>query len=499
MDNTGYDKLLYERLIYRKQYIIMPYTIDGPSEWKTYGIRNDRLVLHVHPELEVTIADDEKRKIVLLGYVLDWQNPEYGNGDILRMLLRENRDFDSFIEATFSLGGRFVMIYEDDKCCRIYNDAAGQMELYYHKGSKGLACATQLPIMKRYMELEMNTDKGVQEFYESEDFANSLRQWVGEDTIYKATRRLSPNFYLDLIEGEVVRYWPLKPLRKRSRQASSEMACWMLKGFMNAISRRGKLIIPVTAGWDSRLVLAATKDIRDRVTYYIIKYPWMDDESKEMTIPRNMFEELGIPFKVLNPGAEADLDFSRAYMDNTAYPIAENIPGAYNIFYRMFNDRINITSQVSEVVRNYCGTIKSPNGKLFSTFIGYEGNNDYVVRMCDKWINKNSKLAKEMNIDLLSLFIWEEGLGWEASQRSQADIAIEEYSPFSCRNLLEMLLSVNDSYRNKYNCSLYRSMIEIMWPEVLGEPVKPSFKNTLNGALVSMDMLYSAKKIFKKL
>lgn len=499
MDNTGYDELLYERLLYRKQFIMMPYTMDGPSEWKKCGIYKDKLVLYAHPELDMTVVENENRRIVLLGYILDWQNPEFGNGDIIKMLLRENRNFESFLEGTFNLGGRFVLIYEDKECCRMYHDAAGQMEVYYYKGSKGLACGTQLPIMNRYIALENNMADGVQEFYRSEDFTDASKRWIGEDTIYNDTRKLSPNFYLDLINGELVRYWPVRPLRRRSLQASSEIACWMLKGFMNAISRRSKLIMPVTADLDSRLMLAATKDIRDRVTYYAVRYPWLDDESKDIRIPRSLFEEFRIPFKVLNPGDEADADFGRAFMDNTAYPIENNIPETYNIFYKMFNDSINITSQVSETIRNYCGTIKTPNGRLFSTHIGYDGNNEYAARMCDKWLKKNSELAKEMNIDLLSLFIWEEGLNWEASQRTQADIAIEEYSPFSCRNLLETMLSVNDSYRNKYNCILYRRMIEIMWPEILYEPINPSFKGSLKGVLVSMDMFYSVKKIFKGL
>jgi len=42
-------------------------------------------------------------------------------------------------------------------------------------------------------------------------------------------------------------------------------------------------------------------------------------------------------------------------------------------------------------------------------------------------------------------------------------------------------------------------MIEIMWPEILYEPIDPSLKGSLKGVLVSMDMFYSVKKIFKGL
>jgi len=495
----GYDSSLYEKLLYRKQYILLPYTIKGPEGWKTYGVHKDRFVLHTHPELEMALAEDEKRRVVLLGYILDWQNPESGNLDILRMLLRENKDFDSFLEATYNLGGRFMLIYEDGECCRLYMDAAGQMEAFFYNGRKGLTCGAQLPIMNQYIGLEKNADKGVQEFYMSEDFIKSNMQWVGEDTIYSDVKEIRANFYLDIAEGKTVRYWPKEPLKKRSLGAASEMACWMLKGFMDAISRRSKLVMPVTAGWDSRLLLSASKNIRDRVTYYIIRAPWMDDDHVDIRVPRRLFEELGIPFKVINAGEEVDADFARAFRDSTAYPIESNLPGIYNVFYKQFPGMVNISSHVSETIRNYRGSIVSPSGKQFSTHIGYDGNNEYAARMCDVWLKKNSELAKEMNIDLLSLFYWEEGIRWDASHRTQADIAIEEYSPFSCRNLLTMMLSVNDSYRNRYNCTLYRRMIEIMWPEVLYEPINPSFKNNVKGFLVSMDKFYVANRFIKRL
>jgi len=492
MDNSE-----YKNLIYRKQFIIMPCKAEGPSGWKTCGICNERLVLHAHPDLQVTQIDDEKRRILLLGYMLDWQNPGLGNHDILSMLVSGNGDFKSFLEATFNLGGRFVIIYEDSTCSRLFHDATGQMEVYRYCGDKGVACAAQLPIMKKYLDLEDNTAEGVQEFYKSEDFKNAKMQWVGEDTIYKDTKELRPNFYLDLMDGSAVRYWPMEPLGLISVESASEMACRMLKGFLDAISRRSKVVLPVTAGWDSRLMLSATKDIRDRMTYYIIKFPGMDEDHVDIRVPKSLFEKIQVPFNVIDASGEVDDDFRRVFIENTAYPKLSNLPGVYNVFHKIFNDNVNISSQVSETVRNYRGTIKSPSGRLFSTRVGYDGNNKYAARMCDIWLEQNAGVAKEMNIDLLALFTWEEGMSWEASHRSETNISIEEYAPFSCRNLLTVMLSVNDSYRNKYNCTLYRKMMEMMWPEVLYEPINPSLRNNVKGFLISMDKFYATKKLIK--
>ncbi len=488
----------YKKLLYRKQFLLTSQDIDGLYSWNKYEVCRGEKKLYVHPELECIVMKDDFRQVIFLGYIFDWQNPEYGNEKILKRIF-ENESFDELLMATFEYSGRFAVIYEDDYICRMFHDAGGQREVYYHIGKNGVSCASQLPIMKKFLGIEETDNEEALALYRSDDFIKSKKQWVGEKTIYSNTNELRANFYLDINNGKAVRYWPKEPLEKKSLEWASEKGARMLRGFIMAAHMRRNIMIPVTAGWDSRLLLAASKDISDEIKYFIIKFPWMDMKHEDISIPKRLMSSLGKNFEIIESGEHVDEGFEEVFRQNTAYCRLENLTGIYNVFYKKHPGYMSISSHVSETIRFYRGSIKEANGKLFATYVGYKAGNEYVEKKCQEWIDNNIQITRDMNIDMGVLFYWEEGLSWEASHRTETDIAIEEYTPFSCRNLLSMLASVDPSYRNKYTCPLYKRMMEKLWPEVLSEPINPSFKNTVKGILVSMDWFYPIKRFIKKL
>ena len=488
----------YKKLLYRKQFLLTAHDIDGLYSWNKYEVCRGEKKLYVHPELECIVIKDDFRQVIFVGYIFDWQNPEYGNEKILERIL-ENESFDELLRATFEYSGRFAIIYEDDYICSMFHDAGSQREVYYHIGEKGVSCASQLPIMKKFLGVEETDNEEALALYRSEDFIKSKKQWVGEETIYKGVRSLRANFYLDICNGKSVRYWPTEPLEKKSLEWVSEKGARMLRGFMMAAHMRRNIMIPVTAGWDSRMLLAASKDISDEIKYFIIKFPWMDMKHEDISVPKGLMSSLGKKFEIIESGEHVDEGFKEVFCQNTAYCRMENLTGIYNVFYKRFPEYMSISSHISESIRNYRGSMNPPSGKLFSIEIGYSKGNAYVEKICQRWIDDNIQFTKDMNIDPFVLFYWEEGLNWEASHRTETDIAIEEYCPFSCRKLLEMFASVDASYRNKYTCPLYKHMMEKLWPEVLSGPINPSFKNTVKGILVNMDWFYPVKKFMKNL
>ena len=483
----------YENLLYRRQFLLTGKKIDGLSNWKRYSVCRGTKVLHVHPDLDVVELNEDGRNMIFMGYIYDWQNPEHGNERILQEILK-NQGFQNIVESTYEYSGRFVILYEDIEGCSIFHDAGAQREVHYTVDEDGVSCASQLPIMKQFINIEDTEDKEALKLYRSKDFLRSKKQWPGEFTIYKNVKCLRPNHYLDMTTGEVFRYWPVKPLKRITLEEASDTVALMLNGFVKACSNRKKLIVPVTAGWDSRLLLAATRDIREEVKYFVIRFPHMSERHVDITIPKRLMKKLGCRFDVININGGVDSEFERIFKGNTAYPREDNLVGIYGVFYKMFSDRMNISSHLSEVVRSYAGKMESPTGKDVSKYIGYENSNAYVIRTCEEWINKNAQTSRDMGIDLLTLFDWEES-NWEASHRTETDIALEEYCPLSCRKLLETMVSVRPEYRNKYECILYNEIMKILWPQVLSEPVNPSLKRNLEGILVSKNLMYPLKKI----
>ena len=54
---------------------------------------------------------------------------------------------------------------------------------------------------------------------------------------------------------------------------------------MKSISNRYSVMLPVTAGKDSRLLLSATSDIRNKVFYYINKGSQLNNKHHDIVIP----------------------------------------------------------------------------------------------------------------------------------------------------------------------------------------------------------------------
>ena len=109
--------------------------------------------------------------------------------------------------------------------------------------------------------------------------------WPGESTLYKGVRHLLPNHYLDLSTGKTGRYWP-----SRSVSMLRLMLSYGVVRFFYAVSasaaNRFNLVVTLTAGWDSRLVLAASKDIRHQLSYMTLRQAGEPDDDPDITWPK---------------------------------------------------------------------------------------------------------------------------------------------------------------------------------------------------------------------
>ncbi|MCC7239120.1 MAG: hypothetical protein IT421_06395, partial [Candidatus Brocadia sp.] len=76
-----------------------------------------------------------------------------------------------------------------------------------------------------------------------------------------------PNHYLNLKTGLCKRYWPNKPFQNLSLEEGLEKSSNILKALMKSASNRFDLTVGLTAGLDSRLVLAASKEISNKLSY----------------------------------------------------------------------------------------------------------------------------------------------------------------------------------------------------------------------------------------
>lgn len=467
-----------ERLLFRRQFILGPRFVEELASWKRINV-GATLCLTVHPDLNTCQVVQGNRSITLLGYVLDPDHPPANDADILARWIRELAcsSLEGFFACTYGFGGRWILIVSDGNETRLFNDPMGLRQVFYTNKSypNALWCASQPGIIAEVLNLEL--DQGaVAEFINSEVYKNwDECFWPGDSTPYRAITHLMPNHYLDLNTGAYYRYWPSQSLNELSLEEGVETICSLLQGLIAGAFDRFDLALAVTAGWDSRVLLAACKGSSHNVYYFSLLRRVNDPD---VLVPSRLLPQLGLSHHVIRYPSRMDSEFEKLYK--------RNVTAAHNLWGRMAQglydsypqDRVCMKGNASEIARV---RFRLPEGEkvtaqklaMFSSFTHSQemGKNPFVIRAWKKWL---SELGETHNVHLLDLFYWEHWAGnFAAMAQAEWDIVQEVFTPYNCRELLTTMLAVDERFRDHDEPILYRELIKRLWPETLSEPVNP--------------------------
>jgi len=388
----------------------------------------------------------------------------------------------------------------------MFHDPCGQRQVYYHNNNKDTTlCGSDPSIMNHFVELEKDTSFSISEFVKSATFEEKENAWIGSGTIFQGVEHLMPNHYLNLSDMKSVRFWPNKPIGHLDLEKGAELAAEMLKGSLLAISNRNKLTLAVTAGWDSRILLAASKEAKDNSIYFVSVTGLEGENFHDLVIPKRLFKKLGLPFYAQKCDVELDPEFKKNLENNVAMARINLNKAKFIYKYHLdFDGMISVNGNVSEIARTCIRPLfpMKTTGENIAE-LGYfrYGGLSYVTTHLDKWIDDINELCKKNNLNIYDMLYWEQRMGnWGAQYPSEQDISIEQFSPFNNRLLLTTLLSVDEKYRKDPNYILHYKVIEKLWPETLLEPIgKTGFRRTVKLKIkhvisIFVNLLFRQKK-----
>jgi hypothetical protein len=474
-----------ERLLFRRQFVLGPNFLNKFSSWQKAKI-GDHLFLNAHPDLELTQIKQQGTELTLLGYLIDPDEPEFGNQDILEKLLSQIETPNDILDKTSVLGGRWILILDNGKETMLFNDACGLRQVFYTDCSFPQNwCASQPGIIAE--ELGLGIDKNAENFINSLYFKHEREYWwPGDSSPFKEIRHLLPNHYLDLRKRICRRYWPNKKLNHISLEEGVEKSSEILKGLMKSASNRFDLAFAITAGWDTRVLLAASKEFSQNIFYYTLIYLDLTDESPDLKIPSNLLPQLGLKHNIIRCPSHMDNEFEEIYKRNvvTAHDTFGSIAqGLYNHYPQ---NRVCVQGCInSEIAKNSCyyyvlANSKNVNArKLERVFqpdriIKAMFDNSFRIKHFEKWLSGARQIGERYNINVFDLFGWEQVTGnLRAMMQLEWDIVQEVFSPYNCRALLATLLAVDTKFRKLPRYKLYTKIITSLWREVLSEPCNP--------------------------
>jgi hypothetical protein len=469
---------MYHNLHFRRQFLLSRAPIAELADWQFLPIA--QYYIYVHPDLEVNSFIAANKTLVLIGSIFDSNNPAKGNQDILQCINADVNNHADLFSAIKKYAGRYALFYRDEKNTIILNDALGLREIYFCTKDNQIVCGSQPNLLVKFAKPEIKPSSAIDflEFYNthSKDGRwNPNYKWIGDETYYDGIKHLLPNHYLNIEKRNVRRYWPNAPIEHLVLEEAVSKCCSFLQDTLKAMAYRHPLMLAVTAGTDSRTLLAASRDIRDKVYYFIndhglgISYP-------DIAVPKNIFEKLGLPFHVHTVPKEVDDEFRQIFLSNTFFASDRILSTICNIYFKNHSGKVNIIG-IGEIGRTRFG--KQPkclNSYRLIYKMGYR-EGQYITKKAEQILAELLPVGDAYNINVLTLYYWEHTLGnWVATGNSESDIAIEELNPFSSHSLYETFLGVDDRYTDYSNPIIFREMIRKMWPELLGWPINPPIK-----------------------
>jgi hypothetical protein len=481
----------YERLNFRRQFIAGPRGM--PLEpWNSLRCCGG---LHVtsHPDLLVTRASEGRRTLVCLGHVLDPDEPDRQNGEILDVILRNTSSFADFEAQVVKLGGRWLIFVTIDGQCRLYPDPWATKSVFYVNspvrdefwvGSQPSLFGDLLGILR---------DEALEASFHRHPIGYS---WPVTTTPYQGTYKLLPNHYLDMATRRQVRFWPSPSFRRRTQspETAAKRMSELLRGIIDSVSRRGHPCMTLTGGYDTRLMFASAGSVRERMFFFSVVLPttpWCD-----YVIPKALAKKFGLTISTIH-ARPLDRSFVEVMDANTAglfwdpnksmirtfgvVPeggfLLSGLGGAMRLPKRY------LSRAAKKEAQNHDASTEHPDALEVARWLAHLEDceaNPVALRGFAEWF---SALPRQMDVDLVDLFYWEQRLGnWGSIGCTAIDTVCEHIPAFNCRELLEAALCVEKYQRD----NLYRIVMQDLAPAALSLPFSTTFRDRIAGRVNNM-------------
>jgi len=460
-------------LRYRRQFLLSTdpgHVLPGSGRVLVAGCYH----VSAHPDLELTHVERDGKSLTLLGFALDPDSPQSGNERILLHLMDFADSPGEIIRATDTLGGRWVLIVHNGRETMVLQDATGQRQVYYVRDPKGgtTVCASEVGVMAEQLGLTMDAD--AVDFIRSRKSDDFEIYWMpGDTSLYAGIAALLPNHYLSLVDGSCHRFPPLLPPAPMTPPQALAECVRLLKGQIESARARYPLAIPMTAGWDSRLMLALNQDHAADIYAFTLAYPHLPAGSMDVAVPARLLEKLGIGHHVIPYPKTLDAAFKEIFRQNNASANNAYCGDIQALHVHYPGERVCVTGDAAEIVKCYYERTcpqKQPVSAAELAEFSRLGKHPFAVRAFGRWLED----AGSPPIDLLDLFCWEQMAGrWQSKIRAEFDMVQESFAPLNNRRLLGILLSVDADRRRAPGFGFFADLIEALWPEALSEPINP--------------------------
>lgn len=457
--------------ITRNQYLFIEKGQSELSFFNSFTIGD--FMLYCGEDCRCIIEQESDKFIVLIGYAIDTSRPFISESELCKSF-RNSIDRGVPVEQiTYTWNGRWVVIYNDSDEIFAINDACGLKQLFYTT-TDCVAIASQARYIAKVLHLSLDDEATT--FIKIEQKNNKEFSIPVNTTSFAKVKRLLPNHFYSsenklasrMQIGGWLSFLDIPSISRR------------MEGGVEGICTRFKDVAEtLTAGLDSRLVLAHSKSSLEVIHFVTFRYMGMPESHIDLIIPSILKDRLGLRHSVIQC-FENEL-FAKKY--KTASEIYHEywIQMTHAVEQLGYDYPLLIKGSCCEITRNPFGLI--PNKYITSELLCKLFQitpSKFSISAINSWIEEALPFCNSNKLLLSDLFYWEQRMGsWLATCFNESDIVCDTFTPFNTREILWNLLSINRKERISPKYKVFKKILSNKLPLIEDIPVNPGRNSSL--------------------
>ncbi len=374
-------------------------------------------------------------------------------------------------ELLMSLEGRFGMALVHPDIERYYINSGGDYSAVFRTDIPVVASS---PTTAHFDHLDAFVEEQIQK---PELLAN--KYFPAGLTCSADTVRLVPNHYLDLKSRTTHRYWPIEPLIEMSADEHTAVAKHLAADLRNRVEHFASiapLTCGLTGGRDCRMLLAAGKNVKDRMHFYTYLYEKPDQDNDD-GVAKYIARKYKLNHKLIKI-VQPPKPVRDEYLFRVGYC---NNSGKAGDFYQALKDNyprdvIMLVGYGGEVLRaqyyrNFTPTVRPDALKVLD--IIKQAVTPESIAMMENWLKQ---VPEHLSVPMVyDLIYWELRFGcWAAPQMYGATQSIMYLSPMTHGKFLRQY--VRQQVPDKHAYTMFKKLAGFNWPSMEAIPL-----NTLVG------------------
>ena len=444
--------------MFKNQYLISNKRI----ECNLCEIKWNNMHIYINDIYQVAKEEYDNKAIMILGVFFNPIDKIYKTDEIAKKILKKSESIDEVINELAYISGRYIVLFYDNCKNYIISDALGMKNVFYYYDDDNNFYITSNPKMfEDYNILNIEVPDKIKEIMQDWKFKRREMDWKSDFWYDTRIKQLIANHYLDIQNKKAihVKYFLKDTYKKMKKEEITKKVIEILKNSIEILTKEYKCRLGITGGYDSRVLLAASEEYKEKIEFYTYKFKRMNP--LDYKIARKLCNKIGVKHN-LNYAKKLSKEFLNNYKQENKFPRilnkTRNIQWAYD---NLKNDNyININGNAFNVVYSEASWKEEYVDKIMQ-------DNEYYEKTYKKLKNEIKKFSKESNIPFGSISIWEIRGLWVNQFPREQDIAIEEITPFDNRIFIYLCNLIDQEIKTEEYKKLNVELIRKMNPNLL--------------------------------